>query len=333
MAFIHFFAKFERVLFGILQNKPMQARLASPDPFIPNATATQSYNRYSYCINNPLKYTDPSGFTQKPDDYEFRHGDGTSNTFNAPHFGPGYQHSLADWSNSENYFEWAHLYYSGVTETNYLEYIFSGGQYLLNGSGVVASYSNMSAQFYYDYLTGNNDYMKKNLLGLAWDAGRGNTGVGVSFTDPPKGQGGVNSEQAKFWFQFGSGTPMNVNLNTIDFSRVSMSDMKGKLIEVNLDNPFKHMTNINDALVYGTLYLYQENGNVFRAAYVNEINGHGDYYNFDVKWTNPIAWLFRNENTIVGGLINGLIPVGGSYLYMGGTPYPIFLNGTVKIKP
>ncbi|MBS4056765.1 MAG: hypothetical protein KGZ82_05570 [Bacteroidales bacterium] len=32
--------------------------------------------------------------------------------------------------------------------------------------------------------------MKKNLLGLAWDAGRGNTGVGVSFTDPPKGGGG-----------------------------------------------------------------------------------------------------------------------------------------------
>jgi hypothetical protein len=25
---------------------------------------SQSYNRYSYCLNNPLKYTDPSGYTQ-----------------------------------------------------------------------------------------------------------------------------------------------------------------------------------------------------------------------------------------------------------------------------
>ncbi|MBU1012594.1 MAG: hypothetical protein KKG99_06290 [Bacteroidetes bacterium] len=47
----------------------MQARLAPPDPFIPDATATQSYNRYSYCINNPLKYTDPSGYIDKPADW------------------------------------------------------------------------------------------------------------------------------------------------------------------------------------------------------------------------------------------------------------------------
>ncbi|MBS4056767.1 MAG: hypothetical protein KGZ82_05580 [Bacteroidales bacterium] len=69
---------------------PFVARFLSPDPFIPNATATQSYNRYSYCINNPLKYTDPSGYTQKPDDYEFKHGEGSSNMFNAPFFGAGY---------------------------------------------------------------------------------------------------------------------------------------------------------------------------------------------------------------------------------------------------
>lgn len=146
--------------------------------------------------------------------------------------------------------------------------------------------------------------------------------------------GGKTFEQARLWYQFGGGARMDVNLNTIDFSRVSMSEMKSKLIEVNLDNPFKHFTNINDALVYGTLYLYQEKGNVFRAAHINEINGRGDYYNFDVKWTSPKAWLSgRNENTIVGGLINGLIPTGGSFMYVGGTPYPIYLLGTVEIKP
>jgi RHS repeat-associated protein len=40
---------------------PILGRMLSPDNFIQDADYTQSYNRYSYCLNNPLKYTDPSG--------------------------------------------------------------------------------------------------------------------------------------------------------------------------------------------------------------------------------------------------------------------------------
>ncbi len=32
------------------------------DPFVDGVTSTQGYNRYSYVHNNPLKYTDPSGY-------------------------------------------------------------------------------------------------------------------------------------------------------------------------------------------------------------------------------------------------------------------------------
>jgi RHS repeat-associated protein len=35
----------------------------SPDPFIQAPHYTQSHHRYSYTFNNPLKYTDPSGYT------------------------------------------------------------------------------------------------------------------------------------------------------------------------------------------------------------------------------------------------------------------------------
>jgi RHS repeat-associated protein len=38
------------------------ARFISADPHIQSPYNTQSYNRYSYTLNNPLKYTDPSGF-------------------------------------------------------------------------------------------------------------------------------------------------------------------------------------------------------------------------------------------------------------------------------
>lgn len=35
--------------------------------FISTCTGLQGFNRYSYCTNNPLKYTDPSGYRRKPD--------------------------------------------------------------------------------------------------------------------------------------------------------------------------------------------------------------------------------------------------------------------------
>lgn len=40
---------------------PLVGRFMSADPFIQAPMNSQSYNRYSYVINNPLVYTDPSG--------------------------------------------------------------------------------------------------------------------------------------------------------------------------------------------------------------------------------------------------------------------------------
>jgi RHS repeat-associated protein len=41
---------------------PVGSLFFSPDPYIPDPGNTQSFNRYSYVNNNPLTYTDPSGF-------------------------------------------------------------------------------------------------------------------------------------------------------------------------------------------------------------------------------------------------------------------------------
>ncbi|MBK6379296.1 MAG: VCBS repeat-containing protein [Chitinophagaceae bacterium] len=40
---------------------PLLGRMLSSDSYVQNPLFTQNYNRYSYCWNNPLKYTDPSG--------------------------------------------------------------------------------------------------------------------------------------------------------------------------------------------------------------------------------------------------------------------------------
>ena len=50
---------------------PMLGRFFSPDNYIQMPDFSQSFNRYSYCLNNPLKYTDPSGELFGIDDAAF----------------------------------------------------------------------------------------------------------------------------------------------------------------------------------------------------------------------------------------------------------------------
>jgi len=40
---------------------PLIGRFISPDTIVPGPANPQSFNRYSYCLNNPLKFIDPSG--------------------------------------------------------------------------------------------------------------------------------------------------------------------------------------------------------------------------------------------------------------------------------
>ena len=41
---------------------PAVGRMLSPDIIIQQEHNSQAYNRYSYCFNNPLRFTDPSGY-------------------------------------------------------------------------------------------------------------------------------------------------------------------------------------------------------------------------------------------------------------------------------
>src|SRR5690606_9505952 len=42
---------------------PELGRFLSPDPVVQIPEYSQNFNRYSYCLNNPLNATDPSGFS------------------------------------------------------------------------------------------------------------------------------------------------------------------------------------------------------------------------------------------------------------------------------
>ena len=44
---------------------PQMSSFLSVDAYVQSPDNSQSFNRYAYCLNNPLKYTDPSGWVMQ----------------------------------------------------------------------------------------------------------------------------------------------------------------------------------------------------------------------------------------------------------------------------
>lgn len=55
----------ELVAFGAQWYDPQIGRFISPDTIIPDPAESQSFNRYAYVRNNPLRYTDPTGYFEE----------------------------------------------------------------------------------------------------------------------------------------------------------------------------------------------------------------------------------------------------------------------------
>jgi hypothetical protein len=74
---------------------PRLARFLSPDPLLHNTGNSQSFNHYSYCLNNPLKYTDPTGYDEAP---YYRPGVafGYTDACASGYMGPGSRHYWSD---------------------------------------------------------------------------------------------------------------------------------------------------------------------------------------------------------------------------------------------
>ena len=97
---------------------PVLGRFLSPDPYIADPSFTQSYNRYSYVLNNPLKYNDPTGelpflawlgiawagnYLMGVADNHINKGMSVKDAFRNTNFVAGVNFSPSDMSRSNNY--------------------------------------------------------------------------------------------------------------------------------------------------------------------------------------------------------------------------------------
>ena len=104
---------------------PLTGQFFSPDPFIQAPDNWLNYNRYGYCMNNPLKYTDPSGYYL--DEHGFWHEDGSASfevisPTNSEMYNAYVAANMQGWNG--NYSDFRQLYYDqgstgGVTLHNY----------------------------------------------------------------------------------------------------------------------------------------------------------------------------------------------------------------------
>jgi RHS repeat-associated protein len=44
---------------------PVMSSFLAADRFVQNPMTAMGFNRYAYCMNNPLRFVDPSGWRQK----------------------------------------------------------------------------------------------------------------------------------------------------------------------------------------------------------------------------------------------------------------------------
>jgi RHS repeat-associated protein len=96
---------------------PLTGRFISADTIIPNPMNPQYLNRYSYCLNNPLKYIDPSGHRVFINDWDVRFLDSVIESGNLPYLPLEILNELGKTLNSPEYLAYRrfrNLYYASA---------------------------------------------------------------------------------------------------------------------------------------------------------------------------------------------------------------------------
>jgi len=319
---------------------PVTGRFLNADPVIDNTGGAQGLNSYTYCMNNPLKFTDPSGYIKAAPQEEM--------VILNPGWlkYAGYEHYSSSWFDQEyvessgggggggmygkpgqggNGTGLGGIYYDNVSG-NYRDvntYKAVSQEVFIN---VIESYRDNYVTWLYYSGSVDNPYARLTGFSLS-------DGTRVDFIDNNNGQGGESFSLANMYmhFQVGGGSPMTLNMSSVDFGGATqkllgLTGMKpGDKRGVNLFNagPLNQA-----ALAFGNVNMMYHGNNQFSI-----VGDESSKFNF---W--PLiggSSLKRDAGNILGFMINyNLFP--GTQLsplvpLIFGGEYPVNFIGTTYI--
>ena len=297
---------------------PVMSSFLSADRFVQNPLTAQGFNRYSYCMNNPLRFIDPTGWLP---------GDGGSGG-SLPHIIIGGQTNYIlpeitirpdDNPSLSNPHE----------KPNYPTYYYGGSPTDLPTWGDPSNGPSIGWNNGTGCGGGNGNHGSSNTTQIITSKGL-----------PP----GVTIHTGNyllikaFWhYQFGRKDDFWIDASTIRLDYISFNDLNAKTDGTYWVNLFDYSKTDQTALVLGKIDLIPMGNNRYGIA--------NDTYDFNMEWDQ--GWTTRNEGTFISGLLHGPVidnnPIPTHWMggrpcyaqpsvYFGG-PFEIYFLNSVYIKP
>ena len=270
---------------------PILGRMLSPDIVVQDEQNSQAYNRYSYCFNNPLRYTDPSGYVVR----------GSRNYF--------------DW-NSMVYYDFGnHRNNGSAFNTDLSEGKFSpiydvNGYFLgtddegLQGEAIVMRRE--------DFRQGMSH---KKALSLATDLDENNKDAEIrlyshfsQLGNRPDWDGYLTKSETDDWWLHGNGEPLFVDMERIDLHGINSGFFHNTVGLTKTKNFIWHLPLTETGKVYGTLTLTLLNENTGEIRIGPKGHDYIDKYDFsfDGRFFRDVAtWLGKPKGNGIDFLIYG----------------------------
>ena len=269
---------------------PVLGRMLSPDIVVQDEQNSQAYNRYSYCFNNPLRFTDPSGYVVR----------GSRNYY--------------DW-NSMVYYDFGnHRNNGSAFNTDLSEGKFSpiydvNGYFLgtddegLQGEAIVMRRE--------DFRQGMSH---EDALAVATELDANNKDAEIrlyshfsQLRNRPDWDGVITDLEAREWWRNGNGHTLYVNQSAINLSPLSIKAF-GENCSITHNFFFDRGSDKDIGRVYGTLTLHLINPNTGEVKLGNINTAYIDTYDFNLG----------------GSLLRNMATWGAKNVVGDGTPFKIY---------